>query len=470
MQNWAASNFQDRKTDSRYDSVEYQEFHPVNSLTNCTKIDFFLPRYTGPMMYLPGDLQLKVDVVLSQADGEPVADGEVVGPSNLVLHTLFSEVRIYLENYALNEVNENYGYKAYMSALLTLDSNAKYSWLQAAGFFHDTAKSVDDLDTNNGFDSRRSLFMTDATTYSSAPVTFVGKLFHELAFTETGIIPGISIRVELTLQNQDFIIMTDSNTKYKLSIVNASLFCPVAQLKSDAFRHLQRHLSETPAKIYYQKIQVTNKVIPSNSQTFVTENLFNATQVPSRILFAFLPTKTFLGNPKKSPYNFQRKWKWITEEITQLDSSWSVLPGTSNAETPPPAPLRQQTVKTVFVEKVTLTLNGKPVDGYDSRASANDDTLMFMRLNNVLGFTKTRTGNNLTRTDFHNGSYFCAYDLTTSANSGMNFLVPSVRLGNLRLSLEFSSTTAEEMTLLIYSEFPSMLTIDKNRRIRMTYT
>ncbi len=251
------------------------------------------------MMYFPSDMQLKVDLVLSQANGQPVHPGDVVGPSNLVLHTLFSEVRIYLENVLLNESNENYGYKAYLSALLTLDSNAKYSWLQAAGFFHDTAKAVDDLDTNNGFDSRRSLFMTDPHTYSPAPVTFVGKLFHELASTQTGIIPGIAIRVELSLQNQDFLIMTDSNTKYKFTIVNASLFCPVAQLRTDAFRHLQRHLADNPVKIYYQKIQVTNKVIPTNSKTFVTESLFSSTQLPSRILFGFLPTKTFLGDPKK---------------------------------------------------------------------------------------------------------------------------------------------------------------------------
>ena len=424
-------------------------------------------------MYFANDLQLKVDLVLSQADGQPIPPGEVVGPSNLVLHSLFSEVRIYLENNILNEVNEHYGYKAYLSALLTLDSNAKYSWLQAAGFFHDTAKAVDDLDTNNGFDSRRSLFMTDANNYSPAPVTFIGRLFHELATTQAGIIPGVSIRVELTLQNQDFLIMTDSNTKFKLSIVNASLFCPVAQLRSDAFRHLQRHLAENPAKIYYQKIQVTNKVIPANSKTFVSESLFSATQVPSRILFGFLPTKTFLGDSKKSPYNFKRKWTWVVEEITQLDSSWSVLPGSSNnSELNTPqgrGPVKQTTTKTVYLEKVTLTLNGKPIDGYDGRASENDDTLMFMRLNNVLGFSKTRTGNNLTRTDFHHGSYFCLYDLTTSANSGMNFLVPSVRMGNLRLNLEFSATTVEEMTLLIYSEFPSLLTIDKYRQIRMTY-
>ncbi len=475
VQNWAASNFQNRKTDARFESYEYQEFHPINSLTNCTKIDFFLPRYTGPMMYYPSDMQLKVDTVLSQADGQPVENGKIVGPSNLVLHSLFSEVRIYLEDYLLNEANENYSYKAYLTALLTLDSNAKYSWLQAAGFFHDTAKAVDDLDSNNGFDSRRSLFMTDAATYSPAPVTFVGKLFHELASTETGIIPGISIRVELTLQNQDFLIMTDTNTKYKLSIVNAVLFCPVGQLRSDAFRHLQRHLAENPAKIYYQKVQVTNKAIPTNSQTFVTESLFTSSQLPSRVLFGLLPTKTFLGNPRKSPFNFQRKWTWVVEEITQLDSSWAVLPGTSTSRQgsqdtpPPPSPVRQQTTRTCYVEKVTLTLNGKPVDGYDGRASSNDDTLMFMRLSNVLGFSKTRTGNNLTRTDFHNGSYFCAYDLSTSGNSGMNFLVPSVRLGNLRLNLEFSCPTGEEMTLLIYAEFPSLVTIDKYRQIRMTY-
>ncbi len=294
--------------DARFESIEYQLFHPINSLTNCSKIDFFLPRFTGPMMYFVNDMQLKVDLVLSQADGTPVEDQKVVGPCNLVLHSLFSEVRIYLEDYVLNEANENYGYKAYLSALLTLDSNAKYSWLQAAGFFHDTAKSVDDLDTNNGFDSRRALFMSDANTYSPAPVTFVGKLFHELASTQTGIIPGISIRVELSLQNQDFLIMTDTDTKYKLTIVNATLFCPVAQLRSETFRHLQRHLVETPAKIYYQKIQVTNKVIPTNSKTFVTESLFNSSQLPSRILFGFLPTKTFLGDPKKSPFNFKRKW------------------------------------------------------------------------------------------------------------------------------------------------------------------
>ncbi len=467
-QSWASTLFQDRKTDSRFENVEYQEFFAVNSLTDCTKIDFVMPRFTGPLMYLPYDMQLKVDVTLSKEDGSQIEDGTMVGPSNLVLHTLFSECRFYLEEYALNEANENYGYKAFLTSLLTLDSNAKYSWLQAAGFFHDTAKAIDDVNSNNGFDSRRDLFMNSSNSYSSAPVTFVGKILHELVSSQTGIIPGISMRLELTLQNQDFIIMTDSEEKFKLTIVKASLFCPVAQLKPDVFRTIQRHLKEKPVKIYYQKVQVTHKVIPANSQLFVTESLFPSSELPSRLVFAFLPTSTFLGNAKKSPYNFQQKWSWQVPEQGVRRPSLGTRRWISGTNNDPP-PLEQTTTKTVFIEKVTLTLNGKPIDGYDGRASENDDTLMFMRLNNVLGYSKTRTGNNLTRIDFHNGYYFCAYDLSTSANSGMNFLVPSVRLGNLRLNIEFSATIEEAMTILIYAEYPSMLTIDQYRRIRMTY-
>ncbi len=413
------------------------------------------------MMYMIHDLQLRVDVTLTTDDGTQIPDASLVAPANLVLHTLFSECRLYLEDYLLNEVNENYGYKSFISTLLTLDSNSKYSWLQAAGFFHDTAKAIDNPEANNGFDSRRDLFLEE-DAYSNAPVTFVGRILHELVSCQAGIIPGIAVRLELTLQNQDFIIMTNEDTKFKLTIVKATVFCPVGQLRPDVFRTIQRHLREKPVKMYYQKVQVTTKVIPSNSQTFVTDSLFSSTDLPSRVVFAFVPTTTYLGNQKKSPYNFQRKWTWQVEKLAQRESQ--SLVGTKKTMS-----VRETTTKICFLEKVTLSLNGKPVDGYDGRASKNDDTLMFMRLNNILGYPKTRTGNNLTRIDFHNGYFFAAYDLTTSSNSGMNFLVPSVRLGNLRLNLEFSTTIEEEMTIIVYAEFPSMLTIDQYRRIRMTF-
>ena len=125
--------------------------------------------------------------------------------------------------------------------------------------------------------------------------------------------------------------------------------------------------------------------------------------------------------------------------------------------------------KTIFLEKVQLTLNGKSIDGWDGTATAEDDPMMYMRLHHFLGLTDTTTGNNLTLDEFMGGAYFCVYDLTTSSQSYLDFVVPTTRLGNLRLKVEFSETTVEELTLLMYAEFPSLIQIDKFRRIKTSF-
>ena len=125
--------------------------------------------------------------------------------------------------------------------------------------------------------------------------------------------------------------------------------------------------------------------------------------------------------------------------------------------------------KVIFLEKISLTLNGKSVDGWDSTATENRDVMNFIRLHHFLGFTKTGSGNNLTMDEFMKGCFFAVFDLSTSGQSSMDYIIPSVRLGNLRLKVEFSSTTVEELTLVMFAEFPSLIQIDKFRRIKMSF-
>ena len=86
-----------------------------------------------------------------------------------------------------------------------------------------------------------------------------------------------------------------------------------------------------------------------------------------------------------------------------------------------------------------------------------------------MGLTNTTTGNNLTLDEFHKGAFFCVFDLSTCAESYIDFVVPAVRLGALRLKVEFSTPTVEELTLVMYAEFPSLIEIDKYRRIKMSF-
>ncbi len=472
-EDWVQANFVEKYTNRRYETVEFQEFLPVNSIANAKKIDFFLPRYSGPHMYLPQEIYLKLEVVLTKLDGNvPEATAEIA-PANNVLHSLFSECRVYLEDNLINESNENYAYKAFLIDTLSYDSNAKYSFLQGQGFYQDAPFHMDARAGNAAFTLRKKLFRNSSNTaYTLDTVCLVGKLHTDLRSSSAGIIPGLSLRVELTRAPDNFSLIRPvlnpvQTDDYKITIKTASLFCPVASLSSDTFRKLEKHLSSNDASLYYTRVQVTNRAIPANSKTFISENLFPGTQLPCKLILGFIPTTTFLGDVEKNPYNFARSWTWEVSGERERDrerppSEGSFVTIGSNVENVGDS-------KTAFLEKVSLTLNGKSVDGWENRATAKDDTMMFVRLHHYLGLTKSRTGNNVTLREFMGGAFLCAYDLSTNGQSAIDTVVPSVRLGNLRLKVEFSNTTVEELTLLMYAEFPSLIQIDKFRRIKSSF-
>ncbi len=471
-EDWVQANFIEKFTNRRYESVEFQELLPVNSISNGKKIEFFLPRFSGPHMYLISDAYLRASITLTKSDGSLPAASAEISPANNILHTLFSECRVYLEDHLVNESNENYAYKAFLIDILSYDSNAKYSFLQAQGFYQDAPNHMDASAGNAAFTLRKKLFRnTSNSAYSLDEVTLVGKLHTDLRSCNAGIIPGISIRVELTRSSDEFalirpILVPPQTDNYKINLTSISILCPVATLSTETFRKLEKHLTSHDASLYFTRTQVTNRSIPAHSKTFISDNLFPGTQLPCKLIFAFLPTTTYLGDINKNPFNFARSWTWETSSgLTARErDGWTHIPSTSGSSVEGVGD-----TKTAFLEKVSLTLNGKSVDGWEARATATNDTMMFVRLHHYLGLTKSRTGNNVTLKEFMGGTYLCLYDLSTSGQSAIDSVIPAVRLGNLRLKVEFSATTVEELTLIMYAEFPSLLQIDKFRRIKASF-
>ncbi len=467
--NWAEGNFSKRAVDKRFDGVSFQEFFPKDSITNNTKrIAFYLPRFQGPNVYLANDLVLKVTTTLTKEDGKTKIDrAKVIGPVNNVMHSLFEECKIYLNDILINDSNENYPYKALIIDLLSYGSDAKYSFLQAQGFIQDTAGNHDNTDQNLGFGQRRKLYRNEGNTeYAGEPVSFMGRLHTDLSSTEAAIIPGVEIRCELTLSSQDFVLqMPASETeKFKLNITNATLYCPVAELSAEMFRKMENTLKTKPTRIYFQRCEVTNKAISANSKTFVSENLFSTTQLPSRLILAILPTSSYLGDKAKSPFNFARKWVYTSDGSGVGGWAWESISGAITGEA-----TTSTTTKTCYLEKISLTLNGRSVDGMECTATETDDVVNFFRMNYMMGYANSRQGCNITRNDFMKGYFLYVADLTTSANAGLEFCTPSVLMGNLRLHLQFSIPTVEELTLLMFSEWPSLITINNRFQVSRSY-
>ena len=67
------------------------------------------------------------------------------------------------------------------------------------------------------------------------------------------------------------------------------------------------------------------------------------------------------------------------------------------------------------------------------------------------------------------GFFFAVYDLSTSGKCGSNYVVPSIRVGNLRIRVFFNEAVNLDLTMLVYCEFPATLYIGKTGKLSGSY-
>ena len=91
-------------------------------------------------------------MVFTKSDGKTLPDtSKTVGPANNALHSLFSSVRLSINDQLLTLNNSQfYPFKAYFSNLLTYSTDSKLSHLLPQGYATDTKGSMEPTDRANG--------------------------------------------------------------------------------------------------------------------------------------------------------------------------------------------------------------------------------------------------------------------------------------------------------------------------------
>ncbi len=465
----------------RYDSIKMQSFQPLESLSNASSMSFNLPRFLGPSAYIPGNMLLKLSVKLETEAGAVVPPGKRVSPVNNILHSCFRSLRVYVADTLISKSSENYNFKAYMIDYLSYDGFAKYSWMVGNGWYQDSFghNLAQQTDTNNsGFENRRKLFRNDEDdAYLKESVSFIARLHTDFNNTQSALLPGMGLKVDLGFATNKFLLQVpdaDSTSQYKLTITNATLMCPVAQLTPDLYRRLEHRLVKETAKMYFNRAEVTNKSIGKTK--LYEQQLFPGASLPSRFILAFLPTTAYFGTITSNPYYFARAFTSAMQNQPQVGSANNA--GSSASGSGIFSSLRGQQDdfeilqqgNEIFIENVSVRLNGESLDGFeDGNATHRHAMGHFLRLHYYQGFVTSRTGNNATYEEFLHGFYFLYYDLSTAAQAGLEYVIPAVRQGNLHLQVMFSDTLPIELTMLVYAEYPSLMTMDKNRQIGLSY-
>jgi hypothetical protein len=141
-----------------------------------------------------------------------------VGPSNLWMHALFSQVEVFLNNKLVTPSSTAYPYRAYIETILNFSKDAKDSHLTSALFYKDKAGKMDVVnplaqDANTGLKQRH------AYTRESKSVAMEGRIHSDLFAQDRYILGAVPIKIKLVRSRDPFCLVSSAeNPNFKVVI------------------------------------------------------------------------------------------------------------------------------------------------------------------------------------------------------------------------------------------------------------
>ena len=187
---------------------------------------------------------------------------------NNIMHSIFSNVEVYINNQQIYNSNGLYAHKSYIS------NNFRGTITEYKGVLHcegyDYEQDPEDI-TNPLPDP----FFTRRMKLLSRPDGFMlyGKLGINFFPTSELLYPNMKIRLRLIRARPIFYNISD-NPNVSLGIVDCSLYTRRIALKDDYHKKRMDMLAYTPVEYNYLETLAKTFIIPARQNQFIQENIF----------------------------------------------------------------------------------------------------------------------------------------------------------------------------------------------------
>ncbi len=416
--------FQTPAIDTGVESVEWIDFRPVSQLSSSGPIEFVIPSHSTAYLDL-AKTRLHVKLRIVKADGNPVAEGNLVGLVNLPLQTLWSQVDVSLQNQIVSpNTGNNYAYKAMVDVLLRNEEDPKLTQLQAQGYFMDTHSYLDDPDPSGG--NNNGLLKRWELTKDGAELDLEGPLYADVFDMRRFVLNGVQVNVKLWPNKNDFCLMSaEADADYRVRITDAVLkLCTVKVNPAVLIGHGEG-LEKAPAIYPFTKTDIRTFAVAAGQYTVSVEDIFQGS-VPTSLIVGLISSEAYSGNLKRNPFNFQH-----------MNCSYLAL--YVDGQSKPAHPLQPNFEKGNFVEAYLTLFTGT-------------------------GKYRTNSGNFISREEYPEG--YTLYVIDVEGKSG-NVEHSYPKRGHTRLELRFGAPLPEATTIILYGTFPGTFQIDRARSIRL---
>lgn len=413
-------------TQTSIENGAWIHYKPISSLADDGPIEFQVPGTGDDYIDLSHTL-IHIKAKILHQDLTKLTSATIVAPVNNWLHSLFSQLDVYLNQKLVSPPNNTYPYRAYMETLLNYAPAAKESHLTCGLWYEDTAGKMNNTDEKNqGFTKRQEL------ANESKEIEMIGHLHGDIFNQEKFLINGVEMSVKLVRSRETFNLMASSNDlKLKVSITDATLIIRKARINPSVLLAHQKVLASTTAKYPITRAEVKVLTIPSGIQGKTLDNIFLG-QVPKRCIVGFVNNNAFNGSLTKNPFNFEN----------------------------------------YDMNTFCLYIDGHQIPSKALQPSfdSNIYTLAYHSLFSGTGIHFLNEGNGISREKYSNGYCLLAFDLTSdlSANSSGHWNL--IKHGSVRLEVRFESTLTQTINCIVYAEFDNVIEIDKNRGVNVDYS
>ena len=412
---------------------QWIEYHPLSNITDSGPIEFNVSGSGDEYLDL-ARTQLYVKAKITKANGTALDPNEQVGPVNLFLHALFSQVDVSLNERLISPSTNTYPYRAMLETLLNYGEDAKSSQLTMAMFYKDIPGKMNAINpVADDDDANMCLKARYAFAKLSNTVDMIGPIHSDLFFQGRLILNGVNLRLKLNRAKNLFCLVSSAGgANHKVVITQAILYVRKVKVAPAISLGHVAELKQATAKYPIRRVHCKVLSIAGGFPTFTPDNIFLG-QIPKRIVLGLVDTEAYNGSYRTNPFDFKH------HNLTQVG---------------------------VFVDGEQIPR--KPLFLKFNEAGGQNFIAGFQSLFSGIGKLSQDTGNQVTRSDYSQGYTLFAFDLTPDHCPGEHFEL--IKQGNLRVELHFAQPLANTVNLIVYAEFQNVIEIDANRNVLYDFT
>ena len=408
------------------EQIQWIEYRPINQLSDEAPIEICIPGTGSQYMDLKRS-RLYVKACIKKQDLKDLDDKDYVGPCNLFLQTLFSQVDVYLQQRLCSSGAAGHPYRAMFDMLLNFGPPALESQFQSQLFYKDTGGAMenagkDEVDYNQGFINRQKL------TSLSKSVDMEGPIYGDLFQMDRYLLNGCELRLRFHQSSNAFRLMCKATgAAYKVVLEDFIIKACMVTVSPEVIMAHAATLVKTPAIYPYIRTELKAFAVPKGSYQAAIDDVFLG-NIPNRVVIAMVSGAAYSGSYNLNPFNFHH----------YLCNFLSISIDGQSVPSKPLAPKFSKAKGQNYISAYQSLFAGLRKEDLDEGIYTN-------------------------RLDYGQGYTIFVYDLGAHMDE-LNFQ-PALKKGNLKLEARFEKPLNETINILVYANFPSLLRIDQARNI-----